>query len=239
MASPNVRDVSVSTSAPRRGLVCAVGRWAPNPPPRRAPSRPPATWFVPVPDPPQAAGIHAGPGPADHVPEGEPADPALGASATRRTEPAAEEGTGLVILLAPLLVGQHGVCLGDLLESLLRRRVALVRVRVVLAGELAVRLLDLVGGGGLGDAQDLVIVLLEEVLGTHWHLLGVIRFLLYSSAVRPAPAWPRLVLRARLRPSGPGRSHRHRVPRPRPWPAGGSGRPPGNRAAGSGRRLAR
>src|ERR1022692_3882100 len=91
------------------------------------------------------AGVRSSPRPAEQVAEVEPAEPALGASATRRTEPAAEEGTGLVILLAPLLVGQHGVCLGDLLESLLRRRVALVRVRVVLAGELAVRLLDLSG----------------------------------------------------------------------------------------------
>src|ERR1019366_2465919 len=201
------------------------GALGPEPPPEQ------------VTKPAAGAGVRSGSRSAEQVAEVEAAEPALGSATGRRPETAAEEGTGLVVLLAPLLVGQHGVCLGDLLEALLRRRIALVRVRVVLTGELAVRLLDLVWGRGLGDTQDLVIVLLEVVLGAHWFLLGVIRFLLSSSAVRAGRACPRLARRARLQPSGPGRSRRHQAPRPPPWPAGGSGRPPGSRAAGSGRRL--
>src|ERR1019366_9238828 len=91
-----------------------------------------------------------------------------GLRACRRTRPpraAAEERAGVVILLAPLLVGQHVVRLGDLLEALLGFRVALVGIRVVLAGQLAIRLLDLIGARVLGDGEALVVVLLEEVLG--------------------------------------------------------------------------
>src|SRR5579875_3455760 len=47
---------------------------------------------------------------------------------------AAEERAGLVVLLAPLGVGQDVVGLGDLLEALFGGRVTLVRIRVVLAG---------------------------------------------------------------------------------------------------------
>src|ERR1035437_9185974 len=65
------------------------------------------------------------------------------------------------------LVGEHRVRLGDLLEALLSRGVALVRVRMVLAGQLAVRRLDLGRLGGLGDPQGLVVILLEEVLSAH------------------------------------------------------------------------
>src|SRR6266516_3536997 len=78
-----------------------------------------------------------------------------------------KQRAGLVVLLAPLLVGQHVVRLGDLLEALFRFGVTLVGVGVELAGELAVRLLDLVGGSGLADAKDLVVVLFEEILRAH------------------------------------------------------------------------
>src|SRR5262249_20513733 len=80
---------------------------------------------------------------------------------------APEQGAGVVVLLALLSVGQDVVRLGDLLEPLLRLGVALVGVGVVLAGELPVRLLDLVRGRGLGDVKSLVIVLLEEVPSAH------------------------------------------------------------------------
>ena len=76
----------------------------------------------------------------------------------------AEEGARLVVLLALLGVAEDVVGLGDLLEALLGLGVALVGVRVELAGELPVRLLDLGVGGVLGDAEDLVVVLLDEVL---------------------------------------------------------------------------
>ena len=49
----------------------------------------------------------------------------------------------LVVLLALLGVGEHRVRLADLLELRLRLRIALVGVGVILAGELAVRLLQL------------------------------------------------------------------------------------------------
>src|SRR5262249_58619886 len=78
----------------------------------------------------------------------------------------AEERPRLVVLGASLRIGQDVVGLGDLLESLLRLGVALVGVRVVLARELAVRLLDLLGRRTLTDPESLVIVLLEEVLRT-------------------------------------------------------------------------
>ena len=68
----------------------------------------------------------------------------------------------LVVLLPLLGVGEHAVRLGDLLEALGRLGVVGVGVRVVLLGEPAVRLLDIVLTGRVGDAQDLI-----EVLGCH------------------------------------------------------------------------
>src|SRR5256886_13339478 len=61
-----------------------------------------------------------------------------------------------VVLLALLRIGEQVVGALDFLESLLGRGVARITVRVVLARELAVGLLDLVGRGALCDAQDLV-----------------------------------------------------------------------------------
>src|SRR6185437_2735042 len=103
---------------------------------------------------------------AEQVVKVEPV-PAAGvaAGAGHPDPPAAEHRARLVVLLAPLLIGQDVVGLGDLLEALLGLRVALVGVRVILAGQLAVRLLDLVRGRTLGHAEGLVVVLLEEVLG--------------------------------------------------------------------------
>src|SRR5580700_4546841 len=113
--------------------------------------------------------------PAEDVVQVEAAEAAgVGPGPGRDPEAAAEQRARLVVLLAPLLVGQHGVRLGDLLEALLGLGVALVGVRVVLAGQLAVRRLDLGGLRRLGDPQGLVIVLLEVVLGAHsWSPLAV------------------------------------------------------------------
>src|SRR5690606_9406558 len=72
-----------------------------------------------------------------------------------------------VVLLALLLVGQHRVRLTDVLELLLGRRVTGVLVRVVLAGELAIGLLDVGIAGVGGDAEDGIEVLLEPVLASH------------------------------------------------------------------------
>src|ERR671912_3013920 len=80
-----------------------------------------------------------------------------------------------VVLLTLLGVGEDRVGLSDVLEAALRRGVSRVLVRVVLAGESAVRLLDGRGVGVLGDAEDRVEVLLEPVLAGHRRLLSLPR----------------------------------------------------------------
>src|SRR5690606_25226287 len=90
------------------------------------------------------------------------------ARAGRRAEPrTAGEGPHLVVLLALLVVGQHGVGLADLLEARLGLGVSRVVVGVQLASELAVGLLDRGLVGVLGDAEDRVEVLLHPVLAGH------------------------------------------------------------------------
>ena len=79
------------------------------------------------------------------------------AAAVERAEP-----PHLIVLLPLVGVGQHAVRLGDLLEALGGRRVVGVGVGVVLLGEPAIGLLDLVLAGRVGDAEDLI-----EVLGGH------------------------------------------------------------------------
>src|SRR4029453_2884611 len=64
-----------------------------------------------------------------------------------------------VVLLALLRVREHVVGVLDLLEALLGRLVARVSVRVVLAGQLSVSLLDLVGGSALRYAEGAVQIL--------------------------------------------------------------------------------
>ena len=71
---------------------------------------------------------------------------------------AREDRAAAVVLLALLGIRQDVVGLGDLLEALLGRGVPRVAVRVVLARELAVGLLDVVGRGLLVDPEDLVVV---------------------------------------------------------------------------------
>src|SRR5262245_45627401 len=60
-----------------------------------------------------------------------------------------------VVPAAQLRIGEHVVCLGDLLEALLGTRV-LVHIGVVRAGELPVRPLDLILSGGPRYAEHLV-----------------------------------------------------------------------------------
>src|SRR5262249_19143125 len=66
----------------------------------------------------------------------------------------------LVVELALLGIRQRVVGEGDVLEALLRLLVPGVQVRMVLPGELAVRLLDLIGRGRLGHAEHGVQILL-------------------------------------------------------------------------------
>src|SRR6202000_1272163 len=98
------------------------------------------------------------------------AAPGAGPTASRDPE-AAEHRAGLVVLLALLLVGQHVVRFGDLLEAILRLRAALVRLGVPLPCELTIGLLDLGGRRGLRHTQRLVVVLLV-VLRAHLASLG-------------------------------------------------------------------
>ena len=65
----------------------------------------------------------------------------------------------LVVLLALVVVAEYFVGLVDFLEFAFRLRVIGVHIRMVLAGQLAVGLLDLVLGGRLLDAQRFVVVL--------------------------------------------------------------------------------
>src|SRR5947209_6257039 len=73
--------------------------------------------------------------------------------------PAGERPRAAVVLLALLGVAEHVVGLGDLLEARLRLLIAGVAIGVVLARELAVGLLDLIGRGLLVHPQGGVKVL--------------------------------------------------------------------------------
>src|SRR5581483_5061138 len=90
-------------------------------------------------------------------------DAAAVATARHAEAAGAEQRPCLVVLPALGLVGQHVVGLGDLLELLLGRGVALVRVRVMLARELAIGLFDLGLARVLRDTEGLVVVLLDVV----------------------------------------------------------------------------
>lgn len=64
------------------------------------------------------------------------------------------------IVSRPLVrILQHLIGMGDLLEHLLRLLVARILVRVILHRLLAIRLLEILLGGSLGDAQQFVVVL--------------------------------------------------------------------------------
>jgi hypothetical protein len=68
-------------------------------------------------------------------------------------------GAQLVVLLALDRIAEHLVGLVDLLEFCFRRLVTRIHVRVMLARQLAERLLHLLVGGRLGDAERCVVVL--------------------------------------------------------------------------------
>src|SRR5262249_3820182 len=88
----------------------------------------------------------------------EAAEAAAGAGAGR------ERAAAAVVLLALLGIAEHVVRLGDLLEAGLRLLIVRIAVRVVLARELAVGLLDFLGSGLLVNPERLVVV------GTARHL---------------------------------------------------------------------
>jgi len=72
---------------------------------------------------------------------------------------------------APFLLAQHVIGFGDVLELLLGF-LGLVDVRMVFAGELAVRLLDVVVRSVLGDTKDFVEVFAEPFVFSHSCLLS-------------------------------------------------------------------
>lgn len=80
-----------------------------------------------------------------------------GESETAGVETTAPRITAPVVHRALLLIAEHLVGLADLFE-LLRGVRGVGDVRVVLHRELAIRLLDLILGGVLGDAQQTVVI---------------------------------------------------------------------------------
>src|SRR5688500_9749137 len=113
------------------------------------------------------AGV-AGEQAAEHVLE-----PAVAAAGTAGSEacPAAHGADG-VILLALVGIREHRIGLGDVLELLLGSSVPRVGIRVVLAGQLPVSLLDIGVGSVLGNTKDLVKVLVHPILASQWRFLS-------------------------------------------------------------------
>src|SRR5262249_19247525 len=94
-----------------------------------------------------------------------------GAPRPERTPPASAEApehpASRVLFLALLGIGERVVCPLDFLEPLLRLRIVRVAVRVVLARQLAVRLLDLLLGSPLRDPEHLVEIFSHQLLAHH------------------------------------------------------------------------
>src|SRR5690606_1598336 len=87
-----------------------------------------------------------------------------GAAGTHRTD--------RVVLLTLFGVTQDGVGLAHLFEALFSRRVPGIAIRVKVARELAVGLLNVRLRGTLRHAEDRVEVLTEPILAGHGHLLS-------------------------------------------------------------------
>ena len=96
---------------------------------------------------------------------------AAGAGTAGEAGTAHAELTNRVVLLAIFLLAQHVIGFGDVLELLLSF-LGLVDVRMVFAGELAVRLLDVVVRSVLGDTKDFVEVFAEPFVFSHSCLLS-------------------------------------------------------------------
>ena len=118
-----------------------------------------------------AARVAAPPGTSDHQ-TGLGADVVVEAAGTAGEAGTAHaELTNRVVLLAIFLLAQHVIGFGDVLELLLGF-LGLVDVRMVFAGELAVRLLDVVVRSVLGDTKDFVEVFAEPFVFSHSCLLS-------------------------------------------------------------------
>ena len=108
------------------------------------------------------------------------------AAGAARTDAARDHLANLVVLLALLGITENVVRGRDLLEALLGRDVAGIRVGVVLLGELPVRALDVLVRRARLEAEHAVEVLLEPLpLGRH-------RSASPLSALRAGPLGPRI-----------------------------------------------
>src|SRR3954470_7000300 len=157
-----------------------------------------------------AAGrVSAGPPALEAAEAAEPAWEAL--RARRHVLVGAPVGAELVVLAALVGVAEHLVGFVDLLEARFGHLVPGVHVRVVLAGQLAVGLLDLLVGGRLGEPQRRVIVLEVHALRAPagWSADGDRRTACAAASAATARRRSRSACRAR---------------RPR-WPAAAARRP--------------
>ena len=118
----------------------------------------------------QVVNVDIGAGAATESAEGVRAGVSAAKAATAeatRTHACGAVAANLVVLLALLLVGEHVVGLGDFLELLLSLLVTGVQIRVVLAGELAVRLLNVAFACVFANAQCLIKVVSYPVFACH------------------------------------------------------------------------
>ena len=81
-------------------------------------------------------------------------------------------GPHLVVFFALIGIREHGVRLADLLELRLGRHITRVGIRMILACELAVGLLEVCCRNVLGDAENGVEVLVKPILAGHRRLLS-------------------------------------------------------------------
>src|SRR5699024_6330399 len=92
---------------------------------------------------------------------------------TTATRTSREAGTALrhrpirVVLLTLLLIGEHRVRFTNLFEFVLRLRIVRVRIRMHLARQFAVRLLNLSGLSVLRDAENLIKIFFQPVWTGH------------------------------------------------------------------------
>ena len=115
----------------------------------------------------QVVNVDIGAGAAAESAEGVRAGVAATTEAAETAHTRCAVAANLVVLLALLLVGEHVVRFGDFLELLLSLLVTGVQVRVVLAGELAVRLLNVAFACVFANAQCLVEVVSYPVFTCH------------------------------------------------------------------------
>jgi hypothetical protein len=78
-------------------------------------------------------------------------------------EPSRTQTSQFVVLLAALGITQHGIRLSDLFEASFGVSIIRMRIRVVFTSKLAIRLLDVVCRGVLGQPKDRVVVLLQPL----------------------------------------------------------------------------